>query len=105
MAALALRLGAGLVFLLAAGLAAYIARKYVERRRFLRQLQMARITPEELKGKLDAGAEIVVVDLRHSLEFEADGLTVPGALHLPPQELPRRHHEIPRDRDILLYCT
>ena len=104
-AAVALRLGGGLVVLLAAGLAAYIARKYVERRRFLRQLNMARITPEELKRKLDAGEGLVVVDLRHTLEFEADGATVPGALHLPPQDLPRRHHEIPRDRDVVLYCT
>lgn len=104
-ATLALRLGTGLLFLLLGGLAAYIAWKYLERRRFLRQLHIARITPEELKRKLEAGEEIVVVDLRHSLEFEGDSVKLPSALHLLPDELDRRHLEIPRDRDIVLYCT
>ena len=104
-ATLALHLGTWLLVLLLGGLAAYIAWKYIQRRRFLRQLHIARITPEELKQKLEAGEEIVVVDLRHSLEFEGDTVKLPGALHLLPDELEHRHQEIPRDRDIVLYCT
>jgi hypothetical protein len=30
---------------------------------------------------------------------------VPGALRFAPQDLETRHREIPRDRDIILYCT
>ncbi len=101
----ALRLGTGLLVLLIGGLVAYIAWKYVERQLFLRQLRIARITPEELKQKLDAGEDIVIVDLRHSLEFEAGAETLPGALRLVPDELDRRHQEIPRDREVILYCT
>ncbi len=99
------RLGSSLVVLLAAALAAYLAVKYVQRRLFIRELAIARITPAELKTKLDAGEEIVIVDLRQSLEFEADGSTVPGALHLLPDDLDARHGEIPRDREVVLYCT
>ena len=101
----ALRLGTWLVVVLVGGFAAYIGWKYVQRRRFLGELRIARISPEELKQKLEAGEDIVVVDLRHALEFEADNATVPGALHLLPEELDRRHQEIPRDRDVVLYCT
>lgn len=101
----ALRLGGWLLFLLAGGLAAYIGWKYLERQRFLRELRIARIPPEELMNKLEAGEEIVVVDLRHSIEFEAEGVKVRGALHLPPEQLDQRHQEIPRDRDVVLYCT
>ncbi len=101
----ALRLGAGLLVLLGSALAAYVLTKYLERRRFFRQLHIARITPEELKEKLEKGEDIVVVDLRHALEFEADDGKVPGALHLLPDELEERHQEIPRDRDVVLYCT
>ena len=105
MGTFALRLGTGLGVLLGAALAAYLLWKYVERRHFLRQLHIARITPEELRRRLDAGQEIAVVDLRHALEFDADSMKVPGALHLLPEELERRHQEIPRDRDVVLYCS
>jgi len=101
----ALKLGEGLVYLLAVALAGYIAYKYIERQRFIRQLRIARITPLELQRKLEAGEPVVVVDLRSSAAFEAEPEKLPGALHLSPEELEQRHLEIPRDRDIVLYCT
>jgi rhodanese-related sulfurtransferase len=45
------------------------------------------------------------VDLRHPLELLPDPFTLPGALHFSPEALAARHLEIPRDRDIVLYCT
>jgi len=33
---------------------------------------LGRITAEELKTKIDAGEQLVIVDLRHELDFEAD---------------------------------
>jgi hypothetical protein len=101
----ALRLGSGLIVLLLGTLAGYLVWKYIERRRFMRSLRTARITPEELKQKLDKGEEIVVVDLRSSAEIEGDGVKLPGAVHMRPEELDERHQEIPRDRDVVLYCT
>ena len=103
--AYALRMGASLAVLLAGCLAVYILWRYVQRRRFLRKLRIARITPHELKKKLDAGEDVMIVDLRHSLDFEADPHTIPGAFRLLPEELEQRHHQIPRDRDVVLYCT
>jgi membrane protein DedA with SNARE-associated domain len=101
----AAELGAWLFALLAAGLAGYIGWKYVQRQRFIRSLRVARIRPEELKQKLDSGENVMVVDLRHSMDFEAGAETIPGALHLQAEEIERRHEEIPRDRDVVLYCT
>jgi membrane protein DedA with SNARE-associated domain len=98
-------LGSRLVTVIAAGLALYILWKYIQRRRFIRELAVARITPEELRRRLEAGEDVVVVDLRHSMEFDADPATVPGAIHVLPDELDARHGEIPRDRDVILYCT
>lgn len=97
--------GASLVAVLVGGLALYLAWKYLQRRHFLAQLRVARITPEELKQKLDAGDEMIIVDLRQSLDFEAEPHTIPGAFHLPAEHLDARHHEIPRDREIVLYCS
>jgi membrane protein DedA with SNARE-associated domain/rhodanese-related sulfurtransferase len=102
---LLLRLGTQVFVLLASALAFYVAWKVALRWRFFRRLRVARITPEELNGKMEAGEDLTVVDLRHPLEFDADRVKVPGALHMLPEELAKRHEEIPRDRDVVLYCT
>jgi rhodanese-related sulfurtransferase len=77
----------------------------VRRQRFIRELRIARISAAELRQKLDAGEPLVIVDLRHSLEFETDPAMIPGAIHLTPDEIERRAPEIPRDREVVLYCT
>ena len=99
------KLGAGLVVVLTAGIAAYIVWKYRERQRFIRDLRIARITPEELYEKMAAGEDVVVIDLRGDPEFEAEPRRVRGAIQMRPGDLEHRHGEIPRDRDIILYCT
>jgi membrane protein DedA with SNARE-associated domain len=86
-------------------LAAYIAWKYIQRQRFLHRLAIARITPEEVKQRLDAGEALLILDMRDALEFEIEPYTLPGAFQLPIEQLDEKHHEIPRDRDIILYCT
>ena len=101
----ALALGTGLLVLLLGSLGGYLTWKYFKRRRFLRELRIARITPEELKRRLDSGEEVVVVDLRHSLDFEAEPQTIPGAYHLEASELEARQGEIPADREVVLYCS
>ena len=97
-------MGKTLSVLVFGGLALYILRKYALRRRFLRELFVARITPEELKQKLDDGEDIVVIDVRHSLEFEADPYIIPGALIIPSEQL-ESHPDVPRDREIVVYCS
>lgn len=101
----ALALGSGLFVLLVGGLAAYIGRKLLLRRRFLQELRISRISPGELKRKLDAGEDVVVVDLRHSLDFEAEPEVIPGAVRMDAQELQERNDQLPRDREVVLYCT
>jgi membrane protein DedA with SNARE-associated domain len=101
--AYAMRTGSGLVLLLLAIVTAWIAWKYLQRRRFLRKISVARITPQELKSKLDAGEDVLVVDLRSRREFDED--SIPGALHMPTEELAKRHRDIPRDRDVILFCS
>src|SRR2546428_13483749 len=83
----------------------YNAWKSGPRQRFLRVIRIARITPEELKTRLDAGDDVMIVDLRARIDFDAEPSIIPGALHLMTEELEARHREIPRDRDIVLYCT
>jgi membrane protein DedA with SNARE-associated domain len=101
----ALNLGGGLLVLLIGALVAYISYKFIARQRFMRQLRIGRITVEELKTKLDAGEELVIVDLRHALDFEADPETIPGAFRMDAKELEEKDNRLPRDREVILYCT
>ena len=101
-AANAAYLGEWLLVLLLAAFAGYILWKFYNRQKFLRKLKIARITPEELKEKIDAGEDILVVDLRHSLDFDANPETIPGALHMDAAELEEAYEVIPRDREIVL---
>lgn len=99
------RLGGWLLVLLAGGLASYILWKFLARQRFLHELRIARITPEELKKKIDSGEQLTIVDLRHSIDFEADPETIPGAFRVEAQELEEKNDLLPRDREVVLYCT
>ena len=99
------RLGTVLVVLVAAVIAAYVAVKWVQRQRFLRNLRMSRMSQDELKRDLDAGIPVFIVDLRSALDVTAAPFVIPGAVRIVPDELKRRHPDIPRDRDIVVYCS
>jgi len=101
--AYASRMGSALLVLFAALFASWIAWKFIQRRRFLRQLDVARITPEELRERLDAGENVFIVDLRHQPAESPE--VIPGAARILPEELSARHLEIPRDQEIVLVCS
>jgi membrane protein DedA with SNARE-associated domain len=92
-------------WLVVPALGGYILWRYLRRRRLLRELAIARITPEELKERLDLGEKVFIVDVRAAGEFEIEPRTIPGALRLSLEELEENHHRIPRDREVVLFCT
>src|SRR5665213_3087416 len=98
-------LGRGLFALLIAVLAAYVGWKFINRRRFLRKLHIARISPEELKRKMDANEDVVIVDLRHAIEFASEPESIAGAVHMDAGDLEEAFEVIPRDREIVLFCN
>jgi membrane protein DedA with SNARE-associated domain len=97
------RLGFNLLLVVAGLFAAWIGWKFYERRRFLKQLEMARITPTELQQRITQGEELLIVDLRS--DHEQEPALIPGAVRIPPEELAARGQEIPRDREIILFCS
>jgi membrane protein DedA with SNARE-associated domain/rhodanese-related sulfurtransferase len=105
MAEHAARFGSSAVLLLGGSFAAYLAYKFVHRHWLLRTLRIARISPDELKRLMDDGRDVVIVDLRGAMDHETDPRTIPGALRMTAEELEHRHHEIPRDQDVILFCA
>ncbi|MBV8552923.1 MAG: VTT domain-containing protein [Acidobacteriaceae bacterium] len=95
---------AGLVFFTL--LAVYAAVKYSQRRRFIRKLRINRVSAEQVHSWLDAGQPLLtIIDLRHPAEIGSEGEKIAGALILRPEELRSRSGEIPRDQEIILYCS
>lgn len=101
-AAFALKIGGSTIGVVAGAAALWVAWKYWKRRRFIRSLRVARVRPEEVFARL---SDFAIVDLRSATELELDGMKLPGAIWFDRHELETRHAEIPRDRDVVLYCT
>lgn len=98
-------LGSRAVLLLLGALLVYVAYKFLQRRRFLWQLRMAKMSVDELKARLDAGEPLTVIDVRHARDVQADPDMIPGAIHMALEDIDGRYHEIPKDREIILYCA
>jgi membrane protein DedA with SNARE-associated domain len=86
-------------------LAGNIGYKYVQKRRFIKELYKARITPQELRQMLEAGVKVLILDLRHPLDSVTDPRVLPGAVRVLPDDLTARAGTLPRDAEIVLYCT
>lgn len=59
------------------------------------------ITPTELKQRLDAGEEILVLDVREPFEYQIANI---GGTLIPLNEVPQRLGEIEREREIVVHC-
>ena len=92
-------------FVVVATLAGYILVKYVRRHLFLRRLRMARISPEMLKRRLDAGEDVTIIDLRTLLDVTATPYAIPGSRWLSADAIDEQDAEFLRSRDLVLYCA
>lgn len=98
---------AALVLLMIAGILIY---RLVKRQMFRTELRGLRLEPAQLLAMInDAHREQLdppfIVDLRHPLDVLPDPRALPGAVRIGPDELKQRSGIIPRDRDVVLYCT
>jgi membrane protein DedA with SNARE-associated domain/rhodanese-related sulfurtransferase len=85
--------------------ALYIAIKWWQRRRLLIALRMARITVDELNQAIAVGKVPVVVDVRSEASRLLDTRIIPGALLADLEGVGRALHDIPQDRELVIYCT
>jgi rhodanese-related sulfurtransferase len=71
------------------------------RRAYLGPDDTTAVDTDELLRRLRAG-DTVVLDVRPAVEYAGGHL--PGALHIPLEELEQRLDELPQDREIVAYC-
>jgi membrane protein DedA with SNARE-associated domain/rhodanese-related sulfurtransferase len=84
--------------------------RLVKQRKFMAAVRSRRIEPEELMAMIDEAEKAgelppFIVDLRHPLDYLPDPRVLPGAVRVGPAELGMHSERIPRDRDVILYCT
>ena len=89
---------------------AVVVYRVVKRRQFVSELRGLRLEPTQLLAMIDDAKREgkdppFIVDLRHPLDLLPDPRVLPGALRIGPDQLKERSTMIPRDRDIVLYCT
>ncbi|WP_456403960.1 rhodanese-like domain-containing protein [Thiolapillus sp.] len=65
-------------------------------------MQVKEIDSSTLKKRLDAGEDIVLLDIRSDAEVQQGVL--PHAEHLAMHLIPLKLQDFPKDKDIILYC-
>jgi adenylyltransferase/sulfurtransferase len=59
-------------------------------------------TVEDLKGRLDRGEKVFILDVRNPEEYQI--CRIPGSTLIPLPELPRRVGELDREREMVVHC-
>jgi membrane protein DedA with SNARE-associated domain len=99
------RMGGYAAIIVTSLLAVYLGWRLWERYRFLANLRAARIAVSELYDLITGGHEPVVLDVRTPLARAADARSIPSAVAVHP-DMPDEHlARIPRDREIIVYCS
>jgi hypothetical protein len=99
------RLGVAVATGLTVLIVGYVVGKFVRRQRFLRGQRIARISPEELGRQLATGDKPLIVDLRTAVDVRLTPYGLPGAVRLAVEELEEGRVELPRNRDVVVYCS
>lgn len=86
-------------------LVVYVAYKWWERRRFYSVLRMSQIEVGALHELMATSPPPLIVDVRSPTAVQLEPRRIPGALHIPLTDVQQHLGELPRDRDIISYCT
>ena len=100
------RLGTLMTIVILAGIGFFLVRRFVRWFRLVRQFNLARITPEELRTKLNANEDILLIDLQGRAASAPERMAIPGAVRIDPRSLEQyRDVEIPASQEVVLYCA
>ena len=94
---------AGVVVFIA--LALMLTVRYLRRRWMRSERYAPRISVNELRELIRRGEAPIVIDVRSTVAVMQDGRRVPGAIAATLADLPAHAPGLPRDREIVLYCS
>ncbi|MGE5793346.1 MAG: DedA family protein/thiosulfate sulfurtransferase GlpE, partial [Bacteroidota bacterium] len=85
-------------------LAGYVAYRWLRRRQFARRLTIARVSVDELRQRIEAGAAPVILDVRSAVAREREP-GIPGAVAASLNELEPPRLAFEPGREIVVYCS
>jgi rhodanese-related sulfurtransferase len=68
-------------------------------------MEIPRITPQEVKERLDRDDSVFFIDARNPTDWGQSDVKLPGAVRIPVQEMEQKMDQLPRDKTIVTYCT
>ena len=86
-------------------IAVLFATGLMKRARDQREFERHTITPEALYALLASNRDVLVVDAREPLDLLGDPVIIPGSTRLAPREVRENPSLLPKDRDVVVYCT
>ena len=92
------------LFAVFATIGLYVFMKWLQRRLFIRQLRMDRITVAELRKLIDDGKDLLILDVRPKKVRVDDGI-IPGAVPAHPTDIDPIVMNSPRDAEVVVYCA
>lgn len=99
------RAGGWAVAFVAAALAAFVAWRYLGRRQARVASAVPRIDAQALQALIDAGAAPVLIDVRSEAAVSIDPRQLPGSIRIDLADIARHAPQLPRDREVVLYCN
>jgi 3-mercaptopyruvate sulfurtransferase SseA len=67
--------------------------------------EVERITVDELKAKIAKNEPVTIIDDRSEGSYESSETQIKGSIRITVDEIQSRLKEIPRDREVVTYCT
>src|SRR5215475_8856722 len=67
--------------------------------------KIPRMTVEELKSRIAQGAPVFILDARMPADYDQAIKKIKGSIRISPYDLQTRMSEIPRDKDVVAYCS
>jgi len=86
-------------------LLAYMVIKWFERLRFLSQLRAARVAVHEVYAMMERGEDPLILDVRSAAALGVDSRRIPRAVLIDPDAPDDQLADLPRDREIIVYCS
>lgn len=78
---------------------------YIRRSGLKRERERLRLSVAELNERIKRKEKLTILDLRHPLDVLAAPQLIPAAIPVSPRDVKKCADEIPRDAQIVLYCT
>jgi rhodanese-related sulfurtransferase len=64
-----------------------------------------RITVDELKRRMEAGEDFVLIDVRNPQVWAESDTMLPEAIRIPMEKLEESIPRIPKNKPVVAYCT